>query len=156
MVAEATKVDINQAGTTNNMDESDEIQQFLEENRVILENRNQLRLLREAALQQQQEQEDIGDDSQQKDFLINSATTTSQQELELNTVDIKQQLVDIIPSYPVLWNTSLRSYKDLNKKEAAWNKISMMLNNVSSKYLSIKIFSFLAIIVKSCDYFYSS
>ena len=48
--------------------------------------------------------------------------------------DIRQQIVDLMPNYPVLWNTQLRSFKDLTKKDAAWKEISNQINNVSSEY----------------------
>lgn len=51
-----------------------------------------------------------------------------QEEPEYDLMSIRNNLVDIMPSFPALWNTSLRSYKDLNKKEASWKELSSKLN----------------------------
>ena len=90
------------------------VNEFLsEEDSVIQNNRKMFELLQQAAVDVQPE--------------------TTPNNIHTEEVDIRQQLVDLMPVYPVLWNTSLRSFKDINKKEAAWKEISAQLKNVSSK-----------------------
>ena len=45
-----------------------------------------------------------------------------------SSLTMAEKLVDMMPEYPTLWNTRLRSYKDLNAKESAWNEIASKLN----------------------------
>lgn len=81
------------------------------------------------------------EDNKQSQASTTNSTTSYQQKTstnqegqqELSLTEIRHQLVDLMPSYPALWNTSLRSYKDLNKKDAAWKEISSQLKNVTSK-----------------------
>ncbi|XP_057300153.1 uncharacterized protein LOC130630609 [Hydractinia symbiolongicarpus] len=42
-------------------------------------------------------------------------------------VSLASRIVDIMPSYPCLWKTNQRSYKDINKKDQAWTEISLKL-----------------------------
>ena len=44
------------------------------------------------------------------------------------TDDLLVQMVNMVQNYPVIWNTSLRSFKDLHKKTEAWRRISQALN----------------------------
>ena len=104
------------------MDSQDELlNRILNErdNRLVDNANSQLEQIYQAAFQQRQEEEEGGNEE-----------TQSQES------DVKEQLVDIIQSYPVLWSTSSRSFKDLIKKEAAWKDISNKLK-VSSKYYFI-------------------
>ena len=45
-----------------------------------------------------------------------------------NLIKLREQIVDLMPTYPALWNSSLRAYRDLNKKDAAWKELSDQLN----------------------------
>lgn len=37
------------------------------------------------------------------------------------------QLIEVIRSFPILWNTKLRAYKETNKKNIAWNNVASQL-----------------------------
>jgi len=41
--------------------------------------------------------------------------------------DLGEKIVDAIVEYPCLWNTHLRCYKDINKKEQAWKELQQYL-----------------------------
>lgn len=41
---------------------------------------------------------------------------------------LRERIVEIMSNYPCLWCTTLRSYKDLTKKNAAWRELSYKLN----------------------------
>ena len=43
-------------------------------------------------------------------------------------MSLKERIVDLMPNYPAIWCTNLRSYKDLNKKDATWRELSEKLN----------------------------
>lgn len=36
-------------------------------------------------------------------------------------------LVDLVRSFPILWNTKLKGYKETNKKKSAWNVVASQL-----------------------------
>ena len=40
------------------------------------------------------------------------------------------RIIDLMPEYPCLWNVRLRSYKDLNMKEEAWNELEIKLKTL--------------------------
>jgi len=110
---------------------------FNEENFRILQNQNRLDVLRQAASTQEYTEESQlspGLAAQQQVQLPPAPQTSNQEEgVELSLTEVRHYLVDLMPSYPALWNTSLRSYKDLNKKDAAWKNISYQIKNVSSE-----------------------
>ena len=57
---------------------------------------------------------------------IEPQATTSQQDQE--DLSLRERIVEMMPEYPCLWCTTLRSYKDLTKKSAAWRELSCRLN----------------------------
>ena len=36
-------------------------------------------------------------------------------------------LIEVIRSFPILWNTKLRAYKETNKKNIEWNNVASQL-----------------------------
>ena len=107
-VSELRNIFLQCVNMENNIEEQESLELFTEENGMIRMSQYQLQVLREAHLLQQQ-------------HTLNDDDHTQQQESQ-------EQLVDIMPAYPALWNTSLCPYKDLNKKEAAWKEISIKLH----------------------------
>ena len=47
---------------------------------------------------------------------------------DTNISSLRERLVELMPEYPFLWCTNLRSYKDLTKKSAAYRELSIQLN----------------------------
>ena len=37
------------------------------------------------------------------------------------------QLIEVVRSFPILWNTKLRAYKERNKKNIAWSNVAFQL-----------------------------
>ena len=110
----------------------DIVQHFVEENRMIIDSQWQLQFLRQvAALNQQQQNEQTQDEE------VRTPSTIDQACIHEDIQSTRHNLVDIMPMFPVLWNTSLRCYKDLNKKDAAWREISTKLNVPSKLYHTI-------------------
>jgi len=69
---------------------------------------------------------------------------------ERDSLSLNERLVDMMESYPCLWNTSSRSYKDINKKDEAWKELQRRLGvpgNIITKYYLFKIVN-----LKSCSY----
>lgn len=62
------------------------------------------------------------------DVNIDTSYVDSSSLIQQQNPDIRHQLVDLMPSYPTLWNPNLRAYKDLNKKDACWREISIKMN----------------------------
>ena len=75
-------------------------------------------------------------------------TSSSSENAGLMNED-KEQLINYIQSYPALWDTSLRSYKDLNKKDAAWKQISKNVK-LSSKCIFFAVQSVSVVCVVVC------
>jgi hypothetical protein len=73
----------------------------------------------------------LNDDSTDNDSEIYSNLTE-------NNKDNDQLLIDLIRSYPHLWDKQRKDYKDTTKKETSWEEISTILNQ-SSKYLILLI-----------------
>lgn len=46
---------------------------------------------------------------------------------DLENSSLSGRLVDLMPDYPCLWNTHLRSYKDLNLKDQSWKELQAKL-----------------------------
>ena len=46
---------------------------------------------------------------------------------DINILSLRERLVELMPGYPCLWCTNLRSYKDLTKKSAAYRKLSIQI-----------------------------
>ena len=48
---------------------------------------------------------------------------------ECTSDDLLSNIIDLIQSYPVLWNISLRGYRDVHKKEQAWREMGLKLHS---------------------------
>ena len=55
---------------------------------------------------------------------------------------LAENIVNIMPDYPCLWNTHLRSYKDINKREEAWKELEEKLNAPGIKTSYCNVFSY--------------
>lgn len=59
-------------------------------------------------------------------------------------------LIELIRSFPILWNTKLRGYKETNKKNTAWNQVALHLG-CDGKFSEI-IFISIDIFILSCSW----
>jgi hypothetical protein len=46
------------------------------------------------------------------------------------------QLIEVVRSFPILWNTKLRAYKETNKKNIAWNNVASQLK-INGKFTDL-------------------
>ena len=79
--------------------------------------------------QEQQETFNTDDFNQQEDsFISQSRNMLSNMIQERNnsnqTTFDSEMFIDLVKSYPCLWNVTLNVHKDINKRKTAWNQIT--------------------------------
>ena len=89
------------------------------ENSLVTINLQQLQSLRESS-------QIVPETSRPAETTVSVGSVECQDNLSL-----RGRLVDLMPSYPALWCITMRSYKDLTKKDAAWKELSLKLNETS-------------------------
>jgi hypothetical protein len=72
------------------------------------------------------EDDDFEVDLQSQEVLTAPAVPDLLQNINISS--LRERIVELMPGYPCLWCTNLRSYKDLTKKSAAIRELSSKLN----------------------------
>ena len=76
--------------------------------------------------------------------VVNNILVSSNSELHEFNIDVNRtgddlacDLIECIQNYPILWNITLRGYKDIHRKEQAWREMSAKLNYDGEYYFSL-------------------
>jgi hypothetical protein len=55
---------------------------------------------------------------------------------------LEQKLVDLLPNFPAIWDSTATEYSDRDKKKLAWQQLAAILDteeaNVQTKYKTLK------------------